>query len=237
MNLYSLCASGFTAYLPDIAVGIFALVMVFVSARRGFIGCVLGIVSSLVAVILAISLAGAVVDGTGGFFGLQGSFQATFEKSFAKTDGFNVDISQVGLETALKTQDVSAILSRLALKAFGGEELAAGTTLAMLLGEATASLAVRLIAGILLFIVIKIVVRLLRRILSGIVDNIPLLGGVNRLLGGAFGLVYAWVIVSAILAVLAVIPSLEVAAFLENTLFVGLLYERNIVVIALSWFL
>ncbi len=237
MSLYSLCA-GWTRYIPDILVGLFFLITLIVSAKKGFIGCILGIVSSLVAVIVAVSFAGAFADGTGGLFGLQGSLTDTFEKTFLNMDGFSVDVSAVGLETALKEQNISAIVSKLVLKVAGNqEEIATGTTLASLLGEAIASLTVRLIAGLLLFILVKIVVRLLKRILKGLVDKIPLLGGVNRVLGGVFGLLYAWVVVSALLAVLAVIPITGITAFFERTLFVGFLYEHNGLVYILSWFI
>ncbi len=237
MNSYSLCATGVWAYIPDILAGVFALIMVFISARKGFIGCVLGIVSSIVAIILAISLSGVIVDATGGLFGLQESLSGVFEKAFASKEGFNVDVSsQEALVEALKSENVSAIIARLVLNT-NEQEFAAGTTLAMLVGDAMGSLAARLIAGIVLFILIKIVVRLLKNILSGVLEKAPLLGGVNRLLGGVFGLVYAWFVISALLAVLAILPMGGVTTFLESTAFVGWMYDHNILVIVLSWFL
>ncbi len=238
MILNGLCAGGLTSYLPDIlAIGFF-LLMIVVSARRGFVGCILNIVSSLLAIILAVALASAVVDGTGGLFGLQSSMTKSPTKTFLKVDGFGVDVSQTGVEAALQQQNVSAILARLVLKVAGKqEEIAAGTTLAQLLGEATGSLAARLIAGIVLFIAIKITVRLLRGLLTSLVEKIPLLGSVNRILGAVFGGLYALIIVSAVLALLAVVPVEGISTFLSKSLLVGFLYEHNILVIMLSWFL
>ncbi len=237
MNSYSLCAGGALAYIPDILVGIFAIIMIFSCARKGFIGCILGVVSSIVAIFLAISLSSVIVDATGGLFGLQNTLAGVFEGSFAAKEGFNVDItSQEGLVEALESQNVSAIIARLVLKT-NEQDFAAGTTLAMLVGDAMGSLAARLIAGVVLFIAIKLVVRLLKKILSGVLENVPLLGGVNRLLGGAFGLIYAWLIVGALLALLAVLPFGGVTTFLQSSLFVGWLYDHNILVIVLSWFL
>ncbi len=238
MSLFSLCAAKWVSYTPDIVVAIFFLIMIILSAYKGFIGCLLGIVTSLVAVLLAVFLSGVVVDGTGGLFGLQGVLAGKFASTFAKVDGFNVDVSSVGVEAALKSQDVSAVLSRLVLKIAGKEEeIAAGTTLATLLGKAVGSLAARLIAGVLLFILIKVVVTLLKKMLKSVLDNIPVLGGVNRVLGGVFGLLYAWVIVSAILMVFALIPNSGITLFLTKGWVVRFLYEHNILVIMLGWFL
>ncbi len=237
MFLNRLCATNWIPYIPDILVGVFFLVMLIISARKGFINCILSIVSSVFAFILAISLAGALVDATGGLFGLQGVFSKGLTNSFAKIEGFNVDVSQTGVESALDSQNVTAILARLVLKMAGKQEqIAAGTTLAALLGEATGSLAVRLLAGLVIFIGIKIVIRILKKALSALVDKIPVLGGVNRWLGALFGLLYAWIIVSAILAVLAVIPAEGISLFFAKTTFVRFLYEHNVLVIILSWF-
>ncbi len=233
-----LCAAVWIRYLPDILVGAFFLISIFISARRGFIGCVLGIVSSVLAFVLAVSLAGALVDGTGGLFGLEESLTKSFGKTFLKVDGFGVDVSQTGVKEALEAQKVSSVVSLLVVKVAGKQEqIAAGTTLASLLGQATGSLAARLLAGLVIFIGVKILIGLLKRVLSRVIDKIPVLGGVNRWLGALFGLLYAWIIVSAILAVLALIPGKAITAFFAKTVFVELLYEHNIVILLLGWFL
>ncbi len=237
MRINGLCAGSWIHYLPDIVVLAFFIVMIIVSARRGFVGCMLNIVSSVVAFILAASLASAVVDGTGGLFGLESVVIKSMTKTFAKVEGFGLDISQVGLEEALERGEVSAVLARLVMSTAGGKEHPPGTTLARLLGEATGSFAVLLVAGILLFILIKIGVRLLKKILSVVVNKIPLLGGVNRILGGLFGILYASLIVSGVLAILAVLPFEGISVFLSKSIFVSFLYENNVLVILLASFL
>ncbi len=238
MILNSLCAAKWTAYIPDIVVGIFAIIMIIVSARKGFVGCLLGIVSSLVALVLAITLSGKVADATGGLFGLQGLLADKIGASFAKTEGLNVDVSITGVEEALKTQNVSAILGRLVLKVAGKQdEIAAGTTLAMLMGQATGKLAVRLITGIVLFIVIKLVVFILKKIMKSIMENIEALGTIDRILGALFGCVYALAIACVILAVLAVFPVNAIGVYFSDTLFVKYLYLHNPLVLLLSHFI
>ncbi len=237
MRLNGLCAGSWIHYLPDIIVLAFFIIMIIVSARRGFVGCMLNIVSSVVAFILAASLASAVVDGTGGLFGLESTLVKSMTKTFSKVEGFGLDISQVGLETALEKGEVSPILARLVMSTAGGRELPPGTTMAQLLGDATGALATRLIAGIVIFIAIKIGVRLLKKILSVVVNKIPLLGGVNRILGGVFGILYASLIVSGVLAILAILPFEGISVFLSKSIFVSFLYENNVLVILLASFL
>ncbi len=233
-----LCAALWIRYLPDILVGVFFLIMIIISACRGFVGCILTIVSSVLAVLLAITLAGAFADATGGLFGLQEAMSGGITNTFLKLEGFDVDVSQAGVKEALKSQNVSAVISRLVIKVAGKQdEIAAGTTLAMLLGQAMGSLATRLIAGVLIFIGIKVIIFLLRKVLGALFNRIPVLGKLNHWLGALFGLLYSLIVVSAILAVLAVIPIKAISAYFAKTLFVGFLYEHNFLVMMLSWFL
>jgi hypothetical protein len=107
------------------------------------------------------------------------------------------------------------------------ESLAAGTTLAMLLGEATSTFAVNLISGFVLFVLTKIAVWFLGGVLNVIAESIHLVNGVNVLLGAVVGILESALIVCSILAVLAIFPNEGIASFLSETLFVGKLYVNN----------
>ncbi len=238
MILNGLCMAPWVKFIPDIAVGIFFIIMIIISAKKGFVGCILSIVSTLAAIFLAITFAGLVVDATDGLFGLKDGLIDSFTKTFSKIGDFNADISQIGVEDALEGKNVSSIVARLVLDAAGKQEvLAPGTTLAVLLGQSVGDLAARLIVGLLIFIFAKIVIGLLKKVISSLLDKIPALGKVNRILGAVFGILYAWVIASAFLAVIALVPVEAITLFLEKTFFVGFLYEHNILIIALSWFI
>lgn len=236
MALHALCAAHWSTYVIDIAVALGILIATFVCGKKGFISCLFGIVSTLVAFLLAISLANVFLNITGGLFGLQGVFEGSFEEFFLKLEGFDGDISESGVQAALETSNAPAILARLALKMSDGAEVPAGTTLAHLLGEATASLAATLISGALVFVLVKLGVFFLKKILNGIVEKINLLRSVNTLLGSLFGLLYSVLIVCVALAVFAVIPISGISAYLSQTVLVGFLYEKNLLVIMMSWF-
>ncbi len=227
-----------TNYILDILAGVFLFVTLLVCGKRGFIRCFFGIVTTMLALVLALTLSKAILSGTGGLFGLQDWLGGRFETFFAKLSGFNADISESGVEAALKEQNASAIVARLVMKAAGKqEEITAGTTLAMLLGQSTAGLAATLIVGILVYFGTKLLMRLLRGILESLANKMPLMKGTNTLLGTIFGFLYAMLIICAILAFAAILPIKSLPVYFEKTLFIGVLYEHNPLIAVLSWFL
>ena len=228
MNINALLATKASNWILDVIVILFALIMLISCAKRGFIDCFVGAVSTIVALIVAISFAKIFVSMTDGLFGLADIIQGKLEESFAKVEGFTADVSSSDVGQALKEQNVSAILAGLVMKLIGKQDsIEAGTTLAMLLGKATSGLAVNLISGVILFILTKIVIWFLGGILNMLAENIHLVNGVNILLGAIVGILESLLIVCAILAVLAIFPNEKIAAFLSETLFVGSLYVNN----------
>lgn len=238
MGLHLLSAVQWTDYIADGIVALFALIMIFVCAKKGFIDCFFGLISTAAALILAIAFAKTIVNVTGGLFGLEELLKRKIEASLIKVNGFNVDISAVGVEAALKEQNVTGILASLVMKLIGQQNnLPEGTTIATLLSDKTSVLAVTLIAGIAIFIVAKLIMMLLKGLLNTIAEKIPLVKGVDTLLGAVVGVLQAALIVCGILAILTVFPNENIAAYLSKTLFVGKLYVHNPLVTILSTFI
>ncbi len=235
--LNGLCAAAWTHYIPDILVAIFVIVMMIVCGIKGFISCFFCIISTFVAFFVAISLAKVTVGVTGGLFGLEDLMASGIEKAFSNTKGFNVDISAEGVQAAIENHDVSAVLARLIIKSVGKGDVPVGTTLASLIGEATAGLAATLLVGILLFFIVKLLMLLLKAILNGVAENMAVVGGVNVFLGVLYGLFCSLMIVSAILAVAAIIPIPAISKYFDKTLFVHGLYNHNLLIEILSWFI
>ncbi len=235
-SINTLCAS-WLYYIPDAAVLLILLIVTLNCGKKGFVNCIFGVVSNLVAFILAIVLCNVVLEATGGIFGLQDWYAEKLTEVFSGIAGFDGDISASGVQTALETQNVPAVVARLVLKMTDGGDVPTGTTLAMLLGDAVASLAGMLTCVVLLYIVIKLLVSILKKILNGVVNKLVLLRGVNTLLGSAFGLLYAFLCVSGILAILTILPVTGVAEFFSNTLLLNSLYTHNPLVYLLSVFL
>ena len=225
-------------YILDIIILVGLFLFVFGCAKRGFINVFFSFVSSVVALIAAISLAGVFASITGGLFGLEASLAESFTETFSKAEGFNITFQgKEELEFLLETDKIPAIIATLIAKKYVGAEIAPGTTLGMLAGGTVAELLCSLIAGIILFIIFKILILILRKFFTKLTEKIGLLDKINRLLGMVVGLIEGVFIISIIMSVLALIPSPAITAFFNNSLILKFLYNHNPIVTMLGWFL
>ena len=237
MNVNALCAADWTAYLLDVFVFIFLLGFAIVCARKGFVECFFGFVSTIVAMILAFTFAKFLYHWTDGLFGLGGFLEGKFTKVFSKVDGFDVDISSQGVQAALKEQDLPAILVTLVTSSFGKVDLPVGTTIGSMLGASVSKFAVTLLCGITVFIAAKLLIGLLKKILSSIISKITLLDKLDSLLGALVGVLEGVLVVCLLLSIVTMIPSQTLSNYLDNSLFVGALYNYNPLVHILGWIL
>lgn len=235
--LYALCASGLQTYLGDLIVIVVALIFMLVCARKGFINCLFKFLATIVALVVAFTLAKTFVSITGGLFGMQAVFEESFTEALVSVPGFNVDVAGQNLEELLASQDVSALITSFILKNYANIEVPAGTTLAMLVGESAALWVTALIAGIILFFLVKLVMLLLRKFLTAIINKIKLIGTLNRLLGAVVGLIEGLLFVSIAASVLSLINSAEIAAVVANSRILEWLANNNPVVWLLGLFL
>ena len=234
-GVYGLCAAKLTNYLVDIIVVVVLVGFALVCARKGFIECFFNFVSTVAAVFVALLLAKAVISLTGGLFGLQDTFESSFEKAFLKIEGFDLDISIGGLQNALAEKNIPNFLVEMVVDTFGNKEIVAGTTLAMVVGGTLAKYAVTLITWIALFLLTKLVTGILKSILTALAEKITLIGKLNTLLGCAVGLIEGLLLIYGVLSVLALIPSDTITAYLNGSLFVGWLYNNNLINLLLGW--
>ena len=94
-----------------------------------------------------------------------------------------------------------------------------------------------LISFFVVFLAIKIVTALLSKILSSLVEKIPLVGSLNRLLGFVLGLVQGFFIVCGVVAVVRVLPLGSIQTFVNDCTFVKWLYNSNPLHTIFSWFM
>ncbi|MFQ7078668.1 MAG: CvpA family protein [Christensenellaceae bacterium] len=90
------------AYALDIACALILIIWAFIGAKKGFVKCFFGLVSTLIALVLAITLASTVSGWLDSAFGMTGFFSGKFENTFLKINGFDADISSVGIASALE---------------------------------------------------------------------------------------------------------------------------------------
>ena len=214
MFLRNLCTVQWTNYLVDVVLVLVLLGYVIYCAKRGFIDCFLGFFSTIIALLAAIFLAKAVVDLTGGLFGLRKVLDKTFTDAFMKVKGFDSQLVGEGTGEALKTKNVPAILVQLVLKMTKSAQ--EGTVLAT-----------TIIGGAAIFIAVKLLLCLAKGILGKIADKLEIVGMANTILGAVVGVFGFTLLVSFILSILAVIPVQAINDMLNNSIFVGFIYKHN----------
>ncbi|MBQ8291007.1 MAG: CvpA family protein [Clostridia bacterium] len=232
--LNGLNASTVNSILDIIAIVVF-LIFGFIAARKGFVDCIFGMVSTILAVVLAFLLINTVTNLTGGLFGLQNMLINGCIEGFAKIKGFDIDISTGGLTAALQEKNLPNFLVKIIVDGVGNKSIPAGTTLAKIVGGTIGELAGKLIIFLILFALLKLILSLLRNVVSSIVENLPLVNGLNRLLGFAVGVVQGFLIVCVVIAVVSVIPSQGIVNFFNQSAILKFIYNKNPIHTILGW--
>ena len=218
---------------------ILALVVIFVcavgGAKKGFVRCFFGLISTLAAIVLAFLFMKKMLDWTDGLFGLQGIMQRGCTNAFSKIKGFDMDISAEGVSDAVSGK-LPQFLANLITEAIGNNAYPEGTTLALVAGETVGRLGATVVSWLFVFLVVKLLFVLLRSILSKIVEKLPIIGRVNVILGGVVGFCKGLFLVCAVIAILALIPSAGITAFFNECLLVKALYNHNPLHLVLGWF-
>lgn len=218
------------------AIVVFVIVaFAITSAKRGFISCCFGLLSTVVAVVVAFVLMKPVLSWTSGLFGLQPWIENACIGGFGKIAGFDIDVSSAGIQEALAGKNLPSFLIDVIVESVGNEEVAKGTTLAMIAGTKVGELATTLVAWLALFLVTKLLLKLVQSIINSIVENVPIIDSLNHLLGFGVGALQGFLIVCAVIAVLGVIPAEGVTLFLSDCVVVGNLYNHNPLPIILGW--
>ena len=231
LNLFAdlTCCLGAIKWSNYIVDGIVLLVIVgfaIYCGRRGFVDCFFSFASTSVSIIAAIALAKVVMEVSGGLFGLEGWLSGVFENSFAKLEGFTAEVGAEGTKDALLAQNMPAVIIQLVLD-LANSDYAAGTTIAMVLGDVTSSLTCLLVTGLILFTLCKLLLLLTRRLLDKLMDRVEMLETLNIVLGVLIGVGGCLLVVCTILSILAIIPFEPIDNYLNNSLFLKLLYNHN----------
>lgn len=224
-------------YTLDVLVVLACLLFAIKDCKKGFVNCLFGVISSLLAIGLAMLMMNVVLDWTNGLFGLEGVLEKGCANAFAKIKGFDIDVSNQGIETALADKNIPKFLIKMVVEEFGDSTIATGTTIAMLVGQSLGGLIAGLICWVVIFLVVKGLLFIVRKVITGILEQIPIVGKLNHVLGFAVGAVKAILIFSAIVAIFSIIPSQGISNFFNECIVVGWLYNSNPINVILSWIL
>ncbi|MBQ8295778.1 MAG: CvpA family protein [Clostridia bacterium] len=234
LQITTLCAN-WTNFIADVVVLCVLVLFCILCAKKGFINCLLGFISNIVAIFVAVVLTKVVISITGGWFGVQDAMASGFENALLNIKGFDTDISQTGMSEALASQNVPAFLSNLLVDTFANAEVEQGTTLAMVTGDALSGHAITLITWIVLFFVTRFVFFVLKKFFTVLTSKIKLLGAINTALGAVIGLIEGLLIVYGVLAILTLIPVAAISTYLNSSLLVSQMYNHNLIFMILGW--
>ena len=230
--IYNLCA--WQHYVADGVVLAGFLVFALLAAKKGFVRCFFGFVSTIVALLVAFIFMNAVIGWTNGLFGLQSALNEGCVQWLNKIVGFDVDISAGGLTTALESV-MPDFLVALIVDGVADKTLPQGTTVAMVAGEALANVITSFVAWLVLFLATKLLLKILEKLISSIVENLPIVGAVNSLLGFAVGALQGLLVISGVVAVLSFLPIGGLTTFFNECILVKWLYNDNPINLILSW--
>jgi uncharacterized membrane protein required for colicin V production len=219
-----------------VVVFVFGLFILF-GFFKGFLHALLSLAGTIVSLLVAFFFAQAFASFLGGAFGLNKLFSdlilsglknagALFTTPIEATDAGQIAIAlgQLGLPDFLTAPLSSAIAAA----------VPAGTSAIVLseyLAPILANALLVMIAGTLLFIIIRVVLGLIQKLFKKLLKN-HILKTVDRMLGAAFGAVKAYLVLSIIFMLATFLMPMEffapVRAILEQSTLGLFLYDNNI---------
>ena len=197
-------------YIADIVVLLYLLIMAIFSAKKGFVGCIFGLVGSIAALAVAFLCADTVATATGNLFGLQEVI----------VEAISPTIQGATVQEALANMNVPEFL--IGIIADGQADVA--TAIVEL-----SHFLVLVLTGVILYILCKIVLKILEKIFRTLIEHISFINAIDKMLGALIGLAQGALTVLLILAVITLIPeaATAVGGLLEETLFLGQIYHAN----------
>ena len=233
--MLTLLNAGAVNFVIDILAVIVIIGVAIVSAKRGFADCLFGFISTIVAILLAFLLLKPIMNWTNGLFGLQGALENGCTAVLSKIKGFSMDISNQGISEALAGKALPQFLIDAIVSSVGNESIPVGTTIAMLAGDALGGFIAGLIAWLVLFFIAKLILMLVKTLVCSVIENLPIVSSLNTLLGFVLGVLQGLLIISAIVAVLSILPIPSASTFFSNCMFVGWLYNHNPINVIVGW--
>jgi uncharacterized membrane protein required for colicin V production len=235
--MFSLLGAAWQYYALDGVVILLLLIVGLRDGKKGFIECLFSLASVLVATALAFAFMNLVLESTGGLFGLQEILEEACVKAFSGIKGFDMDVSNEGIAASLADKNIPNFLIDAVIEEYGNADIAPGTTIALLVGTSLGEIIAGLLAWVAIFLVVKLVLHIIKRFLVAIIRKISLIKKLDCLLGFFVGLIKGVLLISAVLAVISLIPSIGLGEFFNETIFVGWLYNHNPINEILSWIL
>ena len=198
---------------------IVAVVVIFgiIGFNKGFLKSFLSLFSWLVCILIAIFTAKYVAGWINGIYDLSGLIGGKIESALVNLNEFFAQSISSFESTeeiiANLPSDINGLLAQLIRVVFSNTsvDMTSDATIANVVGSSLGHVCMLIIAGILVFIVLRIVLALLTKLFDNIAKT-KILGGLNKILGLLLGMVKAAcivIILNGILVALSLIPAVN----------------------------
>lgn len=199
------------------------LVFGFLGMKKGFLKSVLSLFSWLVCIIIAAFAAKYVAGWINGIYdfssliggAIEGGLVGANESFFSASAGTFGSSQAIIDALSTNAEGINGLLAQIIKVVFSNVEVTSETsaTIAQIVGVNLGNIIMIVITGILLFLLLKLAVFLLSKLFDNIART-KVLGGLNRILGFAFGALKAAlvvVILNCVLVGLSLIPAVNSA--------------------------
>ena len=204
----------------DVAIILVLVIFGIIGLKKGFLHQVLSLFSWAVCIVVAVLVAKYVAGWINGIYNFSGLIGGKIEESLIKSNEFfslavNAEVFAGNPNNIVNAipEGTNGVMAQIIKMVFTNSsvDMASEQTIASFVGASLGHISMVIISGILVFIVLMIVVAILRKIFDKI-SKTKVLGGLNKILGLALGLVKAAgivIVVNCVLVGLSLIPAVN----------------------------
>ena len=223
------------AYIVDIVVVAVLLIYAIRNGKKGFIGCVFGLLVTIISLAVAFFCAETVLELTDGFFSVQSLLTEKITESLSSIQGMEAPLAGEDINAVLEGTKLSPFLIKIIVDSVAVEGAAPGTTLASHIAVTIAEFSTLVITGIVLFLLCKIILTFIEKLFTKAVDSIKFIGFINTFLGALIGAVKGAIAILLVIAVVSIVPNEAITDFFDSTLFVGYFFHNNPINMLFAW--
>ncbi|MCI5838548.1 MAG: hypothetical protein MRZ91_05115 [Christensenellaceae bacterium] len=255
MNLFNTLAETSSFYwVGDVALVLIFLIFMAVGIKKGFLGLLVGFLGLFMIFIISFLLYKP-VSSLLAASPLNDTLTSTYADVVSNTVAGMSDSVKIFVDVPLNEltdEQISAVLAELKLPSFilssisnlinnaisSGSAAENGMTIKTVVASGMVNITISAIAWILMFIISSIVMFILRRFVN-VFNKIPVIGGINMLLGAVLNLIIGFGIVCIITGLFILIsPSMpaSVIDYVNNTVILSWFYNNNPIGYVFTWF-
>lgn len=216
MDYYGLIADGVFVVL--------CLVAIIVGAHKGFVKGLLKFAGTLFSIIFAVIFCVGFANFLENLFGMTSAIGGKYLEWLSGNEAMNVVVQGENIKDAFTAARIPGFIADWIIGAIGEAELAEGTTLAMLVAPVFAQWTCVAISFVALVIIMKISVLLIGKIFSSIIEKIPGLNALNKILGALLGLFEMAVLLFFVFSLLHWLAIPAVDDYLQTTYIIKHIY-------------